>query len=51
VRRPRSIGIWISNWQRSDLPLPARIVVAARNLALRVVRRDTCCGHEGAPGC
>jgi hypothetical protein len=49
--RRRGIGIVISNWERSDLPFPIRIVVAARNVALRVVRRDTCCGHDGEPGC
>lgn len=42
---------WISNWRRSDLPLPSRLIVTVRNLALRVVRRDTCCGNHGQPGC
>ncbi|MBU6423742.1 MAG: hypothetical protein KGJ98_12625 [Chloroflexota bacterium] len=40
-----------TNWSRSPLPVPQRTLVAARNLALRVIRRDTCCGHEGEPGC
>lgn len=51
ARERRSIGVAISNWERSTLPIPARLIVAARNLSLRVVRRDTCCGHDGEPGC
>lgn len=47
-RGPRD---WIGNWERSTLPVPQRTLVALRNLALRVVRRDSCCGHDGEPGC
>ncbi len=47
-RGPRD---WITNWSSSPLPTAQRSLVAARNLALRVVRRDTCCGHAGEPGC
>jgi hypothetical protein len=51
AERRRGVGNWITNWDRSDLPLPRRVQVAARNLALRLVRRETCCGHDGEPGC
>jgi hypothetical protein len=42
---------FVSNWERSTLPIPERLFVAARNLSLRVVRRRRCCGHDGEPGC
>ncbi|MDE3113300.1 MAG: hypothetical protein KGN00_11000 [Chloroflexota bacterium] len=42
---------FITNWNSSSLPVVQRSIVAVRNLALRLVRRDTCCGHEGEPGC
>ena len=33
------------------MPLPRKLYLLARNLSLRVVRRSTCCGHDGQPGC
>ncbi len=51
MARRRDPRDWIGNWERSTLPIPQRTLVALRNLALRVVRRDTCCGHDGEPGC
>lgn len=47
----RSVGNWVTNWERSKLPIPVRLLVAARNLSIRAIRRDTCCGHDGEPGC
>lgn len=35
----------------SDLPLPARIRVAAANQWWKVRHRQGCCGHYGQPGC
>jgi len=34
-------------------PLPPRrwLLVFARNLGLRLVHRQSCCGHPGEPGC
>ncbi len=33
-------------------PLPTKIKMLVRNLSLRVVPRvQTCCGHQGEPGC
>ncbi|HEY3126335.1 MAG TPA: hypothetical protein VGK07_04685 [Candidatus Limnocylindria bacterium] len=41
----------IRNFSDSEIPLPRRIVVASRNVWLRVVLRQACCGHDGEPGC
>jgi hypothetical protein len=41
----------IRNFTDSEIPLPRRIVVASRNLWLRVALRRACCGHDGEPGC
>jgi hypothetical protein len=41
----------VRNFLESDIPLPRRIVVASRNLWLRVALRQACCGHDGEPGC
>jgi hypothetical protein len=39
------------NFRRSEIPLPRRVAIAARNLSLRLILRRTCCGHDGEPGC
>jgi len=49
--RRGSLGRAIRNFAESEIPLPRRIVVASRNLWLRVVLRQACCGHDGEPGC
>jgi len=41
----------IRNFSDSEIALPRRIVVASRNVWLRVVLRQACCGHDGEPGC
>ena len=41
----------IRNFTESEIPLPRRIVVASRNLWVRVARQQRCCGHDGEPGC
>jgi len=51
MTRRRSVRNWITNWDRSELPIPLRLVVAARNLSIRVTHAGTCCGHDGEPGC
>ncbi|MCC7355446.1 MAG: hypothetical protein IT330_17025 [Anaerolineae bacterium] len=33
------------------LPWPTKVRLLVRNLSLRVVKRQTCCGHPGEPGC
>lgn len=32
-------------------PLPQKIMLLVRNLSLRLLRLQTCCGHQGEPGC
>ncbi len=41
---------YITNLQ---VPLPwyTKIRLVARNMARRVLLRQTCCGHPGEPGC
>lgn len=41
----------MTNWRESKGPPLTKVRLLARNLTLRLVRRDTCCGHEGEPGC
>src|SRR5207237_6088415 len=47
----RSWGAWVENFRRSELPMPERIAVLMRNVAVRGIRRQACCGHDGEPGC
>jgi hypothetical protein len=46
-------SVWraVQNFRESDIPMLERIVVAGRNVWLRVVLRQACCGHDGEPGC
>jgi len=46
----KQLGNAISNWQQ-PIPLPRKIWMALRNVAIRGVRRQACCGHHGEPGC
>jgi hypothetical protein len=41
---------FFTNWDQ-PLPLTTKLRLLARNMTLRVVRLDTCCGHRGEPGC
>jgi hypothetical protein len=50
-RRRGSLARAIRNFADSEIPLPRRIVVASRNLWIRVALRQACCGHDGEPGC
>ena len=47
AERYRSV---ISNWEQ-PLPLGTKIRLTARNAMLRLVKRQSCCGHDGEPGC
>lgn len=52
ARRLSSIGNVISNWNRSELPVARRLLVALRNYRRRFrLPPQTCCGHPGEPGC
>jgi hypothetical protein len=46
-----SITYGFRNFVDSEIPLPRRLAVTARNLWLRVALRQSCCGHDGEPGC
>ncbi|HUQ41254.1 MAG TPA: hypothetical protein VM052_02015 [Candidatus Limnocylindrales bacterium] len=50
-RRRASFGRALANFTESDIPLPKRIAVTGRNIWLRLALRQTCCGHDGEPGC
>lgn len=45
----RRFGAFLTNWTDSDLPLPRRAAVFARNRAVGTVKG--CCGNLGQPGC
>jgi len=34
-----------------DMPFPRKVYLLVRNLSIRVVKRQDCCGHDGEPGC
>jgi hypothetical protein len=40
----------LTNWQQ-PMPLPRKLWLVLRNLALRGIKRQSCCGHDGEPGC
>ncbi len=34
-----------------DMPFSRKVYLLVRNLSIRVVKRQNCCGHDGEPGC
>jgi hypothetical protein len=44
------LGDFISNWQ---VPLPwyVKLRLAVRNIGIKIVKRQDCCGNHGEPGC
>jgi hypothetical protein len=36
---------------RANVPLGRKVWLVTRNMALRLLRLKTCCGHPGEPGC
>jgi hypothetical protein len=53
--RPDSFAVFVENFvenfRASEIPLPRRLVITARNLTRRAALRQGCCGHDGEPGC
>ena len=49
-RWKEQLGEALTNWEQ-PLPLATKIRLLARNLAIRFVKRQLCCGHPGEPGC
>jgi hypothetical protein len=35
----------------APMPWPRKLYLLGRNASLRLLRRSTCCGHPGQPGC
>lgn len=35
----------------APMPWPKKIRLLVRNLSLRIIRHQACCGHAGEPGC
>jgi hypothetical protein len=48
-KRP-SLGDFLTNLDQ-PMPLGEKLWKLVRNLGLRVVLRQNCCGHPGEPGC
>jgi hypothetical protein len=55
--RPRPPRSWnrgirnlITNWDQ-PLPLRVKLSLLVLNLSERAVKRSSCCGHYGEPGC
>lgn len=38
------------NWNQ-PLPLPIKLTKFVRNQGRKLLKRQTCCGHPGEPGC
>jgi hypothetical protein len=36
---------------RVPMPLGRKLKLISRNVGIRIVHRQTCCGHPGEPGC
>ncbi len=48
--RRKSYRNFLTNMDQ-PLPLPRKVYLLARNLSIRVIKRQNCCGHDGEPGC
>jgi len=35
----------------APMPWPRKLYLLTRNLSIRAVKRQSCCGHDGEPGC
>jgi hypothetical protein len=49
--RRGSIAAFVANFRASEIPLPRRLLVTARNFVRRATLGQGCCGHDGEPGC
>ncbi len=47
---PKSLRNVFTNLD-APMPLPRKLWLLARNISLRAVRLQSCCGHPGEPGC
>ena len=46
----RTLGNFLTNLDQ-PMPLHEKLYKLTRNLWLRVALQQTCCGHDGEPGC
>jgi hypothetical protein len=44
------VGNLVTNWQQ-PMPLPRKLGLLVRNVAIRGIKLQNCCGHHGEPGC
>lgn len=42
---------FFTNWSDSDLPFAAKLRLTFRNQWIKIGHGQSCCGHEGEPGC
>jgi hypothetical protein len=49
-RNRRARSSLLANWTQPG-PLGWKLKRTAANFAIKVTRRQTCCGHPGEPGC
>jgi hypothetical protein len=42
---------FVNNWRNSNLPFLEKVALAAKNNAIKLVKRSDCCGNHGEPGC
>jgi hypothetical protein len=49
--RPKSTPALVSNWTSYDASFATKLRLAVSNMAIKVRRRQSCCGHHGQPGC
>jgi hypothetical protein len=46
----KSLSDFLTNLDQ-PMPLPEKLYKLVRNLFRRVILLQTCCGHDGEPGC
>ena len=44
------MNAFFTNWSQ-PMPLYRKFLLMFRNMGIRIVKRQTCCGHPGEPGC
>ncbi|MDP9265467.1 MAG: hypothetical protein M3O91_05035 [Chloroflexota bacterium] len=42
---------FVRNFLSSDVAVHRRVALVVRNVWIRAVQRQACCGHPGEPGC
>ena len=42
---------FLSNWSTYDAPFATKLRMAASNTLIKLIKRQSCCGNAGQPGC